>query len=66
MSIERMLSRVFFAGALSLFVGAGAQQVFAAEAVADEELAPAECLDGDRKVCWTGPVGGGTGYKYWV
>jgi hypothetical protein len=66
MSKEKMLVRAFFTGALGLFLSVGVSQVTAQEIEQLPSDGEAKCLDGDRQVCWTGPVGGGTGYKYWV
>jgi uncharacterized membrane protein len=65
MSIERMMTRVFFASAMvvTLASGMAVSRADAAEPV-DEE---AKCLDGNRKMCATKPIqDGGTLYFYWV
>jgi hypothetical protein len=66
MSKEKMLVRAFFTGALGVFLSVGVSHVTAQDPVIQPGDSEATCLDGDRKVCWSGPVGGGTGYKYWV
>jgi hypothetical protein len=63
----KALTRLFFGFSFAVFCGAGAQRVLAQEALQQEFAEPAaKCLDGDRSLCWSGPVDGGTGYKYWV
>lgn len=65
MNINKVLARVFFAGAVSTML-VSAFHVRGAQAQDSDEEAP-RCADGNRKLCKSGPLmGGGTYYNYWV